>query len=242
MNLGPQTLTITLSAANNDLDSPTNSFPSVVGLTPASGGSTVTGLKASRFSDGDALYLFNESAVDSITLKHADSGSVAANRFALPGSADVVIRPRGGVLVMYDTTLGFIVPLSNVTPTTSGNVADSAVSPATVTMGIPFVIAHTFVDAATATYVFSNAEKIEIIDAWASKDGAGAANTIQVTDSADAAITNAVVFAVDKTVTHAGTIDKAKRTLAASAGYKVVNTRVAGSSAGQLFLLVVKRA
>ena len=218
MNLGPQTLSITLAATQHDLDSPTYSFNSVVGLTPASGGSTLTGLVASRFSDGDALYLFNLSTADSITLKHADAGSVAANRFACPSSADVVIAPRGGVLVVYDTTLGLTVPLSNVTPTSVGNVADSAVSPAIATLGVPQIIAHTFVDAATTTYVFINGSKFEIIDVWCIKDVAGAANTIQVTDSADAAITNAMAFAVDKTVTHAGTIDKAKRTLAAAAG------------------------
>lgn len=121
------------------------------------------------------------------------------------------------------------------------NVANS-VAAGTLTLGTPQVIAIDLADAATATTVYTNADKIEILDVWAIKDGAGAANTVQVTDSADAAITNAMAFAVDKTVTHAGTIDKAKRVLAAAAGFKVVNTRAAGSSAGQLFLLVVKRA
>lgn len=95
-------------------------------------------------------------------------------------------------------------------------------------------------DAATATYVYKTAEAIEIIEVWAIKDGAGAANTVQVTDGADAAITDAMAFAVDKTVTRAGTIDKAKRRLAAGATFKVVNTRAAGSSAGQLYILAVK--
>lgn len=123
-----------------------------------------------------------------------------------------------------------------------GTLANAAVAPTVAAEGVPFIIAHTFADAATATYVFENGDKLEIIDVWCIKDAAGAGNTIQVTDSADAAITNAMAFAVDKTVTHAGTIDLAKRVLTAGAGYKVVNTRAAGSSAGQLFLLCIKRA
>jgi hypothetical protein len=122
------------------------------------------------------------------------------------------------------------------------NVANSAVAPTEIRIGGAGLYIIDLVDAATATYVYENAEKIEIIDVWTIKDGAGAANTVQVTDSADAAITNALAFAVDKTVTHAGTIDKATRTLAAGAGFKVVNTRAAGTSAGQLFILAVKRA
>jgi hypothetical protein len=242
MNLGPQSISITLEADQDDLDSPTYSFGTIIELIPASGGSDLTGIKASRFSDGDTFFLINTDDTDSITLKHSDSGSIEANRFKLPGSADVVIRPRGGVMVTYDSTLGFLVPLSNVTPTTVGNVADAEVDPAEIAPGIPYVITHVFEDAATATYEFLNADKIEIIDAWVIKDAAGAANTLQVTDSADAAITNAMIFAVDKTLVRAGTIDVAKRVLAAAAGYKVVNTRAAGSSAGSLFLLVVKRA
>lgn len=121
-------------------------------------------------------------------------------------------------------------------------VTDGAVSPAVLRLAGSGLYVLDFPDVATATYEFVNAEKIEIIDAWAIKDGAGAANTIQITDSADAAITNAMAFAVDKTVTRAGTIDIAKRTLAALAGFKVVNTRAAGSAAGQLFIKAIKRA
>jgi hypothetical protein len=122
------------------------------------------------------------------------------------------------------------------------NVADASVDPAETRLAGPGLIVIDLPDAATATYEYVNAEKIEIIDVWAIKDGAGAANTVQVTDSADAAITNAMAFAVDKTRTGAGTIDVATRVLAAGAGFKVVNTRAAGSSAGQLFILAIKRA
>lgn len=137
-----------------------------------------------------------------------------------------------------------IVRLDGVTGTGTGAdvVANGAVAPTEIAGSVLRIIPLTFADAATTTYEYENADKIEIIDVWGIKDGAGAANTIQVTDSADAAITDALAFAVDKTVTHASTIDKAKRTLAAGAGFKVVNTRAAGTSAGQLFLLVIGRA
>lgn len=127
-------------------------------------------------------------------------------------------------------------------PAAAQNVADAAVSPTAIRLSGSGLIVIDLPDAATATYTYVNAEKIEIVEVWAIKDVAGAANTVQITDSADAAITNAMAFAVDKTVTRAGTIDKAKRVLAAAAGFKVVNTRAAGSSAGQLFILAIKRA
>lgn len=122
------------------------------------------------------------------------------------------------------------------------NVADAAVSPTEIRLGGAGLYVIDIPDAATTTYVFVNAEKIEIVDAWNIKDAAGAGNTIQITDSAGAAITDAMAAAVDKTLTRAGTIDKAKRTLAAGAGFKVVATRAAGSMAAQLFVLAVKRA
>ena len=131
---------------------------------------------------------------------------------------------------------------SSLSGGSAGNVANLAVAPAETSGGIPVIIAIDIPDAATATYVYENTDKIEIIDVWNIKDGAGAANTIQVTDIADAAITNAMAAAVDKTVTRAGTIDKAKRVLAAGAGFKVVATRAAGTMAAQLFILAIKRA
>ena len=122
-----------------------------------------------------------------------------------------------------------------------GTLANAAVSPAAAPAGVPVMIAIDIPDAATTTYSYVTPEKIEIIDVWNIKDVAGAGNTIQVTDGADAAITNAMAAAVDKTSTRAGTIDKAKRVLAAGATYKVVATRAAGSMAAQLFILAIKR-
>ncbi|HWU91600.1 MAG TPA: hypothetical protein VN253_30240 [Kofleriaceae bacterium] len=120
--------------------------------------------------------------------------------------------------------------------------ANGGVSPAELTGGIPVVFVIDIPNAATATYSYKTAEKIEIIDVWNIKDGAGAANTIQVTDGSDVAITNAMAAAVDKTKTNASTIDKATRVLAAGATFKVVATRAAGTMAAQLFILAIKRA
>lgn len=243
MNLGPQVVGLSLAATEDDLSPTTHSIGSILAVTPASGGSSVTGFDSKLMSDGDAFYLVNSDDTDSITLKHQDSGSLAANRLTCPSGADVVVVPGGGVLVTYSSTEGFRVPLSNVAPTSAGEVANSDVSPAVIELGIPRVVCLTFADdAGDTTTEYINSTKIEIIDAWAIKDGAGTGNTIKVTDSADADITNAMAFAVDKTVTHAGTIDVAKRVLAAAAGFKVVRHDAAGSTAGQLFLLVVERA
>lgn len=121
--------------------------------------------------------------------------------------------------------------------------ANAAVSPVELTLGAGGLIAIDIPDAAgDTTYVFKTAAKIEIVAAWNIKDGAGAANTIQVTDGADAAITNAMAAAVDKTSTYATTIDKAKRVLNAGATFKVVAHRAAGTMAAQLFIHAIKRA
>lgn len=121
-------------------------------------------------------------------------------------------------------------------------VANGGVSPASLTGGVMGILVIDIPDAGTTTYDYVNAEKIEIIDVWNIKDVAGAGNTIQVKDSASAAITDAMVAAVDKTLTRAATIDKAKRVLAAAAGFKVTASRSAGSMAAQLFVAYIKRA
>lgn len=121
-------------------------------------------------------------------------------------------------------------------------IADASVSPTSTQGGVAIVFPILLPDAATATYVYKTTDKIEIIDVLVIKDGAGAANTIQVTDSADAAISNAIAAAVDKTVTRAGTLDIAKRVVAAGGTFKLVNTRAAGSSAASVFVTAIKRA
>lgn len=61
----------------------------------------ITGLVAG--SSGDARLLVNVGSF-TITLKHQDTGSTAANRIIGVNSADVDIAPQGSVVVYYDGT------------------------------------------------------------------------------------------------------------------------------------------
>jgi hypothetical protein len=121
-------------------------------------------------------------------------------------------------------------------------IANASISPASTRLNGVGLIVIDIPNAATATYTYVNAEKIEIVAVWNIKDTAGAGNTIQINNASDVAITNAMAAAVDKTKTDASTIDKATRTLEANAGFKVVATRAAGSMAAQLFILAIPRA
>ncbi len=96
-------------------------------------------------------------------------------------------------------------------------------------------------DAATTTYKYTVPDKIEIIDVVCIKDGAGAANTITLKNSAGTAISDAIAAAVDKTVTRAGTLDKTTRVLAAAAELQITNTRAAGTSACAVFIRAIRR-
>lgn len=126
--------------------------------------------------------------------------------------------------------------------TSQANVADMAESPTSVEASyIPgFSIAHA--NHATETLVYKSTRKIQIVGVEVLKDGTDTGGTVQLTDSADAAITDAIVAAVDKAVTRAGTIDPAKSTVTAGGTFKVVYTRGSGSSASQLIVRVLPRA
>lgn len=121
-------------------------------------------------------------------------------------------------------------------------VANAGVSPAVSNSGGLVVIPVDIPDAATATYSYINSEKLEIIDVIVIKDVAGAGNTIQIKTAGGTAISDAIAAAVDKTVTRSGTLDKAQRTIAASAGFQITATRAAGSMAAQVFIHAIKRA
>lgn len=150
-----------------------------------------------------------------------------------------------GVLDEIDGST-FFIDVTRADEAASGSdlatVADAAVSPAIAAMGAKLCIPLLFADAATADFDFIVPDKVEIIEATAIKDVAGAGNTIQMKNGAGTAISDAIAFAVDKTCTRAGTLDKATRVLAALAVLRVTNTRAAGSSAGALFVEVIKRA
>lgn len=126
-----------------------------------------------------------------------------------------------------------------------GTVADAGNSAATAQeayAGSLQTMAFLLPDAATTTYLYTVPEKMEIIDVVCIKDAAGAANTVQIKNGSATAISDAIATAVDKTVTRAGTLDKATRVLAAAAQLQITNTRAAGSSACAVFVHYVRRA
>jgi hypothetical protein len=122
-----------------------------------------------------------------------------------------------------------------------GNVTAAAVSPASTVASALMMFDIAIPDAATTTYTYISTNKIEIVDVIVRKDGAGAANTIQVLDGASAAITDAMAAAVDKTITRAGTIDTAKNVVAAGGSFKITATRAAGTILANVTILVKHR-
>lgn len=68
-------------------------------LTPAPGGSTITGLVAAV--DGWAVYVYNQSTTDSITFTNLSASSSAGNKFACPQSTSAVLPPQTGAIWQY---------------------------------------------------------------------------------------------------------------------------------------------
>lgn len=165
----------------------------------------------------------------------ADDNSVTTKAISLH-------RVVVGTVVKFTAALVFVyIDEALNADDTSGVAVNGAVSPAVLSSSPIEVIYIDIPDAATATYAYLNADKIEIVDVTVLKDAAGAANTIQVKTTADVAISDAIAAAVDKTLTRAGLLDKATRTLNAGAGFHITATRAAGSMAAQVALHVIKR-
>ncbi len=61
---------------------------------------TLRGLIAPT-NDKRIIYLQNISTAYTITLKHDNSNSAAANRFYLPNSSDVTVQPHGTAVLYY---------------------------------------------------------------------------------------------------------------------------------------------
>jgi hypothetical protein len=96
-----------LATANNDYS--IGEDVSILRLTPAGGGSTITGMKigtASFGTNGQRLLLQNLSSADAITLSHLSVASTAGYRFALSGGVNLVIPVLGSAEVWYDATTG----------------------------------------------------------------------------------------------------------------------------------------
>jgi hypothetical protein len=62
-------------------------------LTPAGGGSTITGLDATNVPDGWTVLLVNPSATDTITFPHLSGSSLVGNRFSCASGASVSLAP-----------------------------------------------------------------------------------------------------------------------------------------------------
>lgn len=63
---------------------------------------TLTGMVAAN--DGQMIYLQNTSASFTLTISDEGLTSTAANRFAMPSTSGLVVRPNGGVFMRYDGT------------------------------------------------------------------------------------------------------------------------------------------
>lgn len=107
--------------------------------------------------------------------------------------------------------------------------------------GVPSVYTFLIPNAATADYDIIVDAKFEVIDVVVRKDGAGAANTMQIKNGATA-ITDAIAAATDKAVTRAGTIDTAQNVILAGGTLRCTATRAAGSSAALVTVYGLLRA
>jgi hypothetical protein len=116
----------------------------------------------------------------------------------------------------------------------------AVVSNTATAAGVPGVYVFDIPDAATADYDRVLDQAFEVYDVVVVKSGAGAANTVQVKNTATA-ITNAIAADTDKAVTRAGTVDPASRLVAAAGTLRLTVTRAAGSSLMRVYVLGVKR-
>ena len=133
---------------------------------------------------------------------------------ALAGKAQLIPDPANTFISQVCTTLGAVVPMA-ATPATQ-------VATALVNLDLAFPTG-----AATATFVVTSADALELVDVVVRKSNAGAGNTVQVKNGANA-VSDAIVATTDKAITRAGTIDPAFNTIAAGGAFTVVNTFAAG--------------
>lgn len=110
----------------------------------------------------------------------------------------------------------------------------------TLTPGIVVCIPIATSGSTTADFSVVLAEKTEVIDVVCRKDGAGAGNTITLKNGSTA-ISDAIVFATDKAVTRAGTIDTTQNVVAAGGTLTATATRSAGTVVGLVWVIGVIR-
>jgi hypothetical protein len=105
------------------------------------------------------------------------------------------------------------------------------------------LVTYTFdiADAASADYDRVVDQKIEIMEVVLIKNGAGAGNTTTIKNGANP-ITDVMATAVDKTVTRAGTIDRAFNVIPAGGTLRVSVARAAGLGGVKGTIFAVRRA
>jgi hypothetical protein len=98
--------TLSSGATNNYSPTGYGTTTAILNLTPASGGSSLTGLAAG--SAMQQIFIINAEAAggtDNITLTNQSSSSTAANRFLASGN--LVIPPGGGVQCLYRSSVSY---------------------------------------------------------------------------------------------------------------------------------------
>lgn len=86
------------AATTNDLTLSTNASYFRIS---SSVNTDITGINSTGVADGRLLIVVNV-GTNTITLKHQDAASSAANRFDLPGGGDVILGARGTATLIYD--------------------------------------------------------------------------------------------------------------------------------------------
>ena len=123
--------------------------------------------------------------------------------------------------------------------TSAANVAD-----ANVVGGIPALHRIDVADAATGNVDVVITHKTRVIDAWAVKtaDAGGAANTVQVSNGANA-ITDAMVINIaDQTIARAATINDANHEIAAGGTLRIARVKAGGNAACIVYVLGIRVA
>lgn len=102
------TAPVSVTATPATISANTNDYALAIGSADifrisSSAAINITGITAGLI-DGHSILLRNVGGL-TITLKHQDAGSVAANRIIVPWSGDAVLSANGSILLLYDSTL-----------------------------------------------------------------------------------------------------------------------------------------
>jgi hypothetical protein len=99
---GMNVVTATLAATQNDYNGGGSTVTDTMVLTPASGGSVITGFDVATLGGKVAIKVRNASATDSIQVPHLSTLSKAGNRVSNTNGVTAVIPPLSGSILSYD--------------------------------------------------------------------------------------------------------------------------------------------